>query len=151
MVSISNTNQYLYFGNQMFKKPKSNLSYEDYVKSEMESISSQLSVKTYKRGTDEFPVVRGKDVRVNIIWTNKNEKTTIYEFLIENNFWIQKNTNDADRRWMRQHADWWLDYLRDMVSEARAKQTTKKKPVNNTMVSETQEKFERMKNNDISR
>ena len=134
----------------MFKVSKSNLSYEEYVKSVLESISSQLSVKTYKRGTDEFPVVRNRDVRINIIWTYRDKKTIIYEFITEKAFWVQKNTNDADRKWMRQHADWWLESLLNMVNEARPKpkptpKPTKKKKPTNTMVSGTQEKFERMK------
>lgn len=133
----------------MFKKTQTNLSYEDYVKSEMEIISSQLYVKTYKRGTDDFPVEKGKDVRVNIVWTHKGKKTVIYEFITERLFWIQRNTNNADRTWMRMHADCWLDSIRNMTNEVRKKKTTAtkkitKKPIN-TMVSGTQEKFERMK------
>jgi len=130
----------------------SNLSYEEYVKSVMETISSQLSMKTYKRGTDEFPVAKNRDVRINVIWTHKDSKKIIYEFIIEKTFWIQKNTNDADRKWMRQHADWWLDSIRNMAKESKSKsdakskkKVTKKKKPTNTMVSGTQEKFERMK------
>ena len=112
----------------MYKSIKTNLSYEEYIKSNLELISSQLSVKTYKLGTDDFPInKRGIDVRVAFVWTKGNEKKTIAQFLIEKTFWIMKNTNDADREWMRRHADVWLNKFREMVNSVKKSQPKPKK------------------------
>ena len=38
-----------------------------------------------------------------------------------------KNTNDADREWMRRHADIWLNKFREMVNNVRKSAPKKKK------------------------
>jgi hypothetical protein len=109
-------------------KGKTNISYEAYIKSNLEIISSQLSVKTYKLGTEDLPInPKGMDVRVVFVWTKGNEKKIITQFLVEKTFWIMKNTNDADREWMRRHADIWLNKFREMVNNVRKSAPKKKK------------------------
>ena len=111
---------------QEIKVAKTNLSYEEYIKSSLEIISPQLSVKTYKLGTEDLPISeRGRDIRVAFVWTKDKKKEMIIQFLIENTFWVMKNTNDRDREWMRNHADIWLDKFREMMKDVRpTKKTT---------------------------
>ena len=105
-----------------FKTVKTNLSYEEYIKSNLEIISPQLSVKTYKLGTEDLPIrSKGKDLHVAFVWTKHNQKEIIAQFLIEKNFWVMRNTNDQDREWMRLHADIWLDKFREMMKDVRPK------------------------------
>lgn len=106
------------------KVAKTNLSYEEYIRSSLQVISPQLSVKTYKLGTEDLPIeMKGKDLRVAFVWTKYNKKEIIAQFLIEKTFWVMRNTNDKDREWMRSHADVWLDKFREMMKDVRPKVT----------------------------
>ena len=129
------------------KTAKVNLSYEEYIKSQLEIISKQLSVKSYKLGTEDFPInQKGRDLRIAFVWTKRDEKSVICQFLVEKTFWIMKNTNDADRVWMQRHANVWLDKLRNMVDNTRRKNIKKQPKKKKTMkVGETQRLFDRAK------
>ena len=80
-----------------------NSSYEEHVKNELSLLSSNFIVKTYKRAdVDEWPVFeKGKDVRIQIQWNKKK----IYEFIVELDFWRQRNTNKDDRDYMKMMAE----------------------------------------------
>ena len=81
----------------------SNSSYETYMKDQLQLLSSNFSLKSYKTAHQEewMGFERGKDLRVQIRWKGE----CIWEWITEKSFWIQRNTNKEDRRWMRGHAD----------------------------------------------
>ena len=134
---------------------KSHMSYEKYIKAGLEIISKNLSVRTYKLAPRmDYPMFeRGKDLRVQIYW----KKESKYEFIIEQSFWYQSNTNKDDRWWMRNHADVHLKAFHDAVAkgkeEYRKKNSSKKKTVKKAVkknvkkakVGATQAAFEKMK------
>jgi hypothetical protein len=84
-------------------KSMSNSSYEEHINNELSLLSSNFVVKTYKRAdADDWPIFeKGKDVRIQIQWNKKN----IYEFIVESDFWRQRNTNKEDREYMRMMAE----------------------------------------------
>tara|TARA_Y100001938_G_scaffold149922_1_gene238724 strand:- start:2080 stop:2529 length:450 start_codon:yes stop_codon:yes gene_type:complete len=84
---------------------KSSMSYEKYLKSGLEIISKNFSVRTYKLAPkDQYPhFERGKDLRVQLYWKNKYIEGS--EFLVEQSFWYVSNKNKEDRAYMRGWAD----------------------------------------------
>lgn len=135
---------------------KSHMSYEKYIKAGLENISKNLSVRTYKLAPKmDYPMFeRGKDLRVQIYW----KKESKYEFIIEQLFWYQSNTNKDDRVWMRNHADIHLKIFYDAVQrgkdEYRNKNSSKKKTAKTAKTAKTTKKakvgatqaaFEKMK------
>ena len=125
--------------------PTSPMSYEKYLKSALEIISPNLSIRVYKLAPkDEYPIFeRGKDLRVQIYW----KKESKYEFVIEQPFFYMSNRNKEDREWMRGFAD----HKIKMVKDAMIKNKPKSKPVvkvnktKKSVVGSTQQKFEDMK------
>ena len=122
--------------------PKSNMSYEQYLKTALEMICPKLSVRVYKLAPRlEYPSFeRGKDLRVQVYW----DKESKYEFIVEKVFFQQSNRNKEDREWMRQHADTHVKIFNDAVSRKPKKKTRKKKI---GKVGSTQSVFDKMKNN----
>jgi len=114
-----------------------NLSYETYLKNELEGLSKNFSMKSYKLASQEEwqGFERGKDIRVQIQWKGN----CIWEWILEKTFWYQTNTNKEDRTWMRNHAD---------IKIERCKMALVKKPPitkNKRKVGSTQLLFEEMK------
>ena len=95
------------------------LSYFKYLKEGLSNISSRLSLKVYKTASKkEYPIFeRNKDVRVNICWDNESK----YEFIVENSFFYQNNSNSDDRKYMRVFADVHLSKLYDAVERGKNK------------------------------
>ena len=126
---------------------KSNMSYEKYLKSGLEILSKNLSVRTYKLAPRmDYPMFeRGKDLRIQVYW----KKESKYEFIIEQSFWYKSNTNKDDRWWMRNHADVHLKIFYDAIQEGKSKQTkkTKKKTTKKvkSKVGSTQNQFDNFK------
>jgi hypothetical protein len=85
------------------KNKLSNSSYEEYLKDQLMILSSNFSIKAYKRANEEDwrGFEKGKDFRIQIQW----KKDCIWEWITERSLWIQRNTNKEDRLWMRRHAD----------------------------------------------
>ena len=116
-----------------------NLSYEDYMKHGLDSLSKNFSVKVYKLASQEewTGFERGKDLRIQIQWKGK----CVWEWVLEKTFWIQRNTNKEDRVYMRKHADVKLNAFKNAI--------IKKKPIKKKMaqqrVGHTQDCFEKMK------
>ena len=113
----------------------STCSYEKYLKQGLEVISKHLSVRIYKLApAEDYPqFIRGKDLRVQIFW----KKNSLYEFLVEQNFWLQSNRNKEDRKWMREFAhvhlkivhDAWLKAKEDHEKPTKKKKKTTRKKV----------------------
>ena len=105
----------------------STCSYEKYMKQALEVISKHLSVRVYKLAPqEEYPqFIRGKDLRVQIFW----KKNSLYEFLVEQTFWLQSNRNKEDRTYMRGFAHVHLKIVHDAWLKAKENQEkpTKKK------------------------
>tara|TARA_R110002020_G_scaffold375894_1_gene587078 strand:- start:448 stop:867 length:420 start_codon:yes stop_codon:yes gene_type:complete len=124
--------------------PKSNMSYEKYLKIALDGISPKLTVRTYKLAPKaDYPIFeRGKDLRVQVFW----EKESKYEFIIEQMFWYQSNRNKEDREWMREHADVTLKMFKEAVKR-KPKKKTKKKSTKKVKKAQgfTQDAFEKMK------
>lgn len=107
--------------------PKSSMSYEKYVKANLEIISKNLSVRVYKLAPkDEYPAFeRGKDLRVGFFWkgnplmdsTRKPDRK--HEILVEQAFWYQSNRNKEDREYMRQVAEVNLKPIWDAHEKAK--------------------------------
>ena len=83
---------------------------------------------------EDYPqFIRGKDLRVQIFW----KKNSLYEFLVEQNFWLQSNRNKEDRKWMREFAhvhlkivhDAWLKAKEDHEKPTKKKKKTTRKKV----------------------
>tara|TARA_R110001583_G_scaffold88603_1_gene229605 strand:+ start:269 stop:721 length:453 start_codon:yes stop_codon:yes gene_type:complete len=104
--------------------PKSNMSYEKYIKSGLEILSKNLSLRTYKLAPkNDYPMFeRGKDLRVQIYWIKESK----YEFIIEQSFWYKVNGNKEDRSWMRNYADVHLKIFHDAIKLGREAQANKK-------------------------
>jgi len=92
-----------------------NESYQKYMKNKLDSLGSKFSIKQYKTSSDDYTFQRGKDLRVRILWNNN----LVLEFKVALGFWNQSNTNKADRKWMRDHADNHLDAIKQAINEAR--------------------------------
>ena len=104
---------------------KSTMSYEKYLKSGLEILSKNFSVRVYKLAPkEEYPsFLRGTDLRVRLFW--KKEYIEGSEFIIEQAFWYQSNKNKEDRAYMRSWADIKLKACYDAVE--RGKEAAKKK------------------------
>tara|TARA_R100000458_G_C8221645_1_gene205815 strand:- start:360 stop:698 length:339 start_codon:yes stop_codon:yes gene_type:complete len=96
----------------------SSMSYEKYLKTALELISPNLSVRTYKLAPkSDYPIFeRGKDLRVHIYW----KKESKYEFIVEKTFFYQSNKNKDDREYMRR----WADIKIKMIKDAMIKKKT---------------------------
>jgi|7_EtaG_2_1085326.scaffolds.fasta_scaffold208829_2 hypothetical protein len=103
---------------------KTNLSYFNYLKAGLEVLSSRLSIRVYKLAPKiDYPIFeRGKDLRVKIFW-DKDEK---YEFIIENSFFYQRNSNKEDRSYMRSHANIKLIMFKDAIQRGKNEEQKKK-------------------------
>jgi hypothetical protein len=117
-------------------------SYEEYLKDQLSILSPNFAVKAYKRANeDEWGgFIKGKDLRIQIQF----KKKSLFEFLVETSFWHQRNTNKEDRIYMRR----WADPKIQMIMDARVKKKTKtpKTPKSSSsVVSRTQDAFEKMK------
>jgi len=106
--------------------PKTSLSYEQYLKSGLEIISTKFSVRTYKLAPKEdYPFFeRGKDLRVRVFFDGKYVEGS--EFLIELSFWMQSNGNKEDRKHMRGWADTHLKSFNEAVQQSKKKKKKKK-------------------------
>ena len=106
---------------------KSTMSYEKYLKSGLEIISKNFSIRTYKLAPkDEYPhFERGKDLRVRIFW--KNNYVEGSEFLVEQAFWYVSNKNKEDRAHMRGWADIKLKACYDACQSGKEKALKKSK------------------------
>jgi len=127
---------------------KSTMSYEQYMKTGLEMICPDLSVRVYKLAPkNDYPIFeRGRDLRVQVYW-NKESK---YEFIIEKMFFQQSNRNKEDRLWMRTHADNHLKMFADAITKkTKTKKKTKKKSVRKkkSKIGSTQVAFDEVKNN----
>jgi len=102
----------------------STCSYEKYMKQALEVISKHLSIRVYKLAPqEEYPqFIRGKDLRVQIFW----KKNSLYEFLVEQTFWLQSNRNKEDRTYMRGFAHVHLKIVHDAWLKAKEGSTKKK-------------------------
>lgn len=102
----------------------STCSYEKYMKQALEIISKHLSIRTYKLApAEDYPqFIRGKDMRVQIFW----KKNSLYEFIVEQSFWLQSNRNKEDRSYMRGFAHVHLKIVHDAYLKAKDGQTKKK-------------------------
>tara|TARA_Y100000034_G_scaffold37540_1_gene46143 strand:+ start:768 stop:1166 length:399 start_codon:yes stop_codon:yes gene_type:complete len=127
------------------KNKLSNSSYENYMKDQLQLLSSKFSLKTYKTAHQEewTGFERGKDVRVQIQWKGN----CIWEWIMEKPFWVQRNINKEDRVWMRKHADIKLEACKKSLKRkspavGNALNIKKKK----SKVCQTQVLFEEMKN-----
>ena len=135
--------------------PKTNLSYEKYLKAGLEIISPKLTVRSYKLAPkDEYAFFeRGKDIRVAIFFDGKpviDTQDRKYEFVVELPFWFGSNTNKEDRQWMRNHCDAHLKIFHDAVKRGKKKKSKKKttkKLAKKTKakIGSTQDVFEKMK------
>ena len=116
-----------------------NLSYEDYMKHGMSGLSKHFTIKVYKLASQEewMGFERGRDLRIQIQWKGKS----IWEWIIEKGFWIQRNTNKEDRIYMRKHADVKINACKDALVK---KEPTKKKMAKQK-IGHTQDCFEKMK------
>lgn len=131
----------------MKKSTTSSCSYEQYMKDQLEMLSKNFVIKTYKRaGSEKWDrFENGIDLRIRVQWEGKS----IYEFLVEKSFWYQRNTNKEDKVYMRR----WADPKVEMIGNGIVR-----KPMNvpspkpqrivskrNNSISQTQDKFEQMK------
>ena len=126
--------------------PTSNMSYEKYLKMALSMISPHLTVRTYKLApASDYPMFeRGKDLRVQIYW----KKESKYEFIVEQTFFYQSNTNKEDREYMRGWADLKIKMFKDSIVKPVKKSKVVVKPPKRktkTTVGSTQQKFEEMK------
>jgi len=114
-------------------------SYEEYFKDQLSILSPNFAVKAYKRANeDEWGgFIKGKDLRIQIQF----KKKSLFEFLVETSFWHQRNTNKEDRIYMRR----WADPKIQMIMDARVKKKTKTPKSSSSVVSRTQDAFEKMK------
>lgn len=134
--------------------PKSSVSYEKYLATGLEMIHPKdLTYRAYKLApTEEYPsFIRGKDLRIAFFIKNKPVMTSDgrpYEFIVEINFWSQKNTNKEDRAYMRGFADSHLKTFHDAVEKTKKKtkkKVVKRKKKTSKKVGSTQHNFDKMK------
>jgi len=123
-----------------------NMSYEKYLKMALSMLSPHLSVRTYKLApASDYPMFeRGRDLRVQVYW----KKESKYEFIVEQTFFYQPNTNKEDREYMRGWADHKIKMFRDAIVRSPKKSKVVVKPPKRktkTTVGSTQQKFEEMK------
>ena len=126
------------------KTTLSNASYEQHLKDGLESLSKNFNIKVYRLAPKEdWPrFQRGIDLRIQIRW----KKDCIWEFVVEKQFWHQRNTNKEDRKYMRSWADKKIDICKNsLVKKKPKKEIKRKKKTNKQGVGHTQELFEKMK------
>lgn len=109
-------------------------------------VSPNLTVRTYKLApVNDYPMFqRGKDLRVQVFWNKESQ----YEFIVEQSFFYQSNTNKEDREYMRGWADHKIKMFKDAIVRTPKKSKVVVKPPkrkNKTTVGSTQQKFEEMK------
>ena len=137
------------------KDTLNNSSYFDYMKHQLALLSSGFVVKVYKRAdlNDWRGFLRGQDFRIQIQF----KKKCLFEFVVEQNFCYQRNTNKEDRTYMRRWADPKIQMIKDAQIKLKPKKKTKK--ISNSIsctqnnisctqnsISCTQDAFEKMKN-----
>ena len=104
-----------------------NASYREYLENGLLGIHENLRLKVYKRlPTDaveweEFLFNKKRDVSVRIMW--KHHK--IHTWLVDRTFFDRRNTNRTDRKYMRLHADVWINAVKEAL-------TKKDKPIGKT-------------------
>lgn len=134
--------------------PKSSISYEKYLTMGLEMIHPKdLTFRVYKLApAEEYPsFIRGKDLRISFFNKNKPVMTSDgrpYEFIVEINFWTQKNTNKEDRAYMRGFADFHLKAFHTAVEKTKKKtkkKVVKRKKKTTKKVGSTQRNFDKMK------
>ena len=122
----------------------SNLSYKEYMKDQLELLSNNFAIKSYKRANVEkyHTFENGKDIRVQIQWNGD----FLYEFLVEKSFWHQRNSNKEDRIYMRGWADPKIEMIKSgLVHKPSSSPRYKSKPKNAGTISSTQDAFEKIK------
>ena len=124
----------------------SNVSYQDYLTSGLETLSKNFTIKSYKLACqDEWRgFERGRDIRVQIQWKG----TCIWEWILEKTFWIQRNSNKEDRMWMRNHADVKIAACKKAIIKKKPTEKKMKKStpvVQSIKLGHTQDNFEKMK------
>ena len=120
------------------------MSYEKYLRSALELLSSNLSIRIYKLAPrDEYPTFeRGIDVRVQIYW----KKESKFEFIIEKSFFYQSNRNKEDREYMRSWADFKIKMIKNaLIKKPKSKKKVIRKATKKTKIGSTQNAFEKMK------
>ena len=119
----------------------SNASYDQYLEDGLENLSRHFNIKAYKRASKENQPYfqRGVDLRIQIRW----KQDCIWEFLIEKQFWYQRNTNKEDRRHMRNCVNPKIQACKNAL--VKKKPTKTKKTKSKKRVGQTQELFEKMK------
>ena len=131
--------------------PKSSISYEKYLTTGLEMIHPKdLTFRVYKLApAEEYPsFIRGKDLRISFFIKNKPVMTSDgrpYEFIVDINFWTQKNTNKEDRAYMRGFADSHLKTFHSAVKKTKTKKVVKRKKKVTKKVGSTQRNFDKMK------
>ena len=104
-----------------------NASYREYLQNGLLGINENLRLKVYKRlPTDaveweEFLFDKKRDVSVRIMWKNRK----IHTWLVDRTFFDRRNTNRTDRKYMRLHADVWINAVKEAL-------TKKDKPIGKT-------------------
>jgi phosphopantothenoylcysteine synthetase/decarboxylase len=133
--------------------PKSSVSYEKYLATGLEMIHPKdLTFRVYKLAPlEDYPsFIRGKDLRVGFFIKNKPVMTADgrpYEFIIDVNFWTQRNTNKEDRAYMRGFADVHLKTFHNAIKKKKTKKKTVRKKKSASKAGSTQRKFDKMKSN----
>ncbi len=89
--------------------------YRTHLKNGLDMLGSKFSIREYKTSSDDLTFQRGHDLRIRILW-NTN---LVLEFKVDVGFWNQRNTNKADRKWMRDHANAHLNAIKQAVTKAR--------------------------------
>ena len=128
------------------KNKMSNASYEEYLKGQLMVLSSNFSIKAYKRANEESwqGFERGKDLRIQIQW----KKECIWEWITEKSLWVQKNTNKEDRLWMQRHADIKINACKNALVKKKTDNYIPKTKMflkEKTKIGNTQKLFENMK------
>ena len=128
------------------KNKTTNASYADYLKDQLMVLSSNFSIKAYKRANEEdwIGFEKGRDLRIQIQW----KKECIWEWITEKTLWVQRNTNKEDRIWMQRHADRKINACKNaLVKKKTDTRIPKTKMVlkEKTKIGNTQDLFENMK------
>jgi|TARA_R100001594_G_scaffold128708_1_gene167081 hypothetical protein len=98
----------------MAKSPSA--TYEKYLKNHLGLINDHLSVREYKRCPAEFPDAKGtfdkkKDIFIRIFW----KKNPIIHFIVEKSFWYKSNSTKVDLNYMKDHADFYLNTIKNSL------------------------------------
>jgi|TARA_R110000823_G_scaffold220841_1_gene349409 hypothetical protein len=113
-------------------KCRNNLSYEQYLKEMLYSMSPNLAVKAYKRSGGD-PLLKAtfdKDKDYRILFTWRGEPIKSSQFIVDRQFWHMANRNDEDRIYMRRWADIKLKTVKDAIERGKKKKNGRsKRPV----------------------